>query len=99
MPTLRESLLLRGSACLLNFLVSGGTFALVDNISPDAKILPGVSETELRGVVAIYNVFEKLRDPSHGRCLTLSEWLKLMEKCGFAIAPREHIDQEVPFEV
>ena len=79
-------------------LVSGGTFALVDNISPDAKILPGVSEIELRGVAAIYNVFEKLRDPSHGRCLTLSEWLKLMEKCGFSIAHHEHIDQEVPFD-
>lgn len=79
-------------------LSPGGTFALVDNISPDAKILPDASDTELRGVAAIYNVFEKLRDPSHGRCLTLSEWLKLMEESGFTIAHHEHIDQEVPFE-
>jgi ubiquinone/menaquinone biosynthesis C-methylase UbiE len=79
-------------------LVPGGTFALVDNVSPDVKILPDASDAELRDLVIIYNAFEKLRDPSHGSCLTLSEWLKLEEKCGFVIAHREHIDQEVPFD-
>lgn len=78
-------------------LVAGGTFALVDNIGPDAKILPDASDTELRDLNVIYNAFEKLRDPSHHRCLTLSEWQKLMQDTGFAIAHYEHIDQEVPF--
>jgi len=78
-------------------LSPGGTFALVDNISPDAKILPDASDADLRDLAIIYNAFEKLRDPSHGHCLTLSAWLKLMENAGFSIAHFEHIDQEVPF--
>ncbi len=78
-------------------LAPGGTLALVDNISPDAKILPEASDAELRDLAIIYNAVENLCDSSHGRCLTLSERLKLMEGTGFAIAHYEHIDQEVPF--
>jgi len=53
----------------------GGTSALVDNISPDAKIRPDAPDAELRDLVIVYNAFEKLRDSSHGCCLTLSEGL------------------------
>ena len=78
-------------------LVPGGTFALVDDVSPDAKILPDTSDAELRDLEIIYNAFEKLRDSSHGRCLTLSQWLELMKGTGFTIAHYEHMNQEVPF--
>ncbi|HEY7552839.1 MAG TPA: methyltransferase domain-containing protein [Hyphomicrobiaceae bacterium] len=55
-------------------LRDGGTFALVDNIGPDALSTPGFSEAELVAAAVAYNAFEKLRDPSHGRCLGLAEW-------------------------
>src|SRR3954467_4376319 len=45
----------------------GGVFGLVDNIAPE--------DSE---AAAPYNEFEKLRDPSHGRCLSESERLTLV---------------------
>jgi ubiquinone/menaquinone biosynthesis C-methylase UbiE len=67
-------------------LMPGGVFALVDNISPDS-----------RDWAAAYNDFEKLRDPSHGRCLGLPEWTALLEDSGFAIERSEHMDQDIEF--
>ena len=61
-------------------LKAGGTFALVDNISPDAVSTPGFSEAELRDAALVYNAFEKMRDPSHGRCLGLAEWTEVLER-------------------
>jgi ubiquinone/menaquinone biosynthesis C-methylase UbiE len=49
----------------------GGVFGLVDNISPDDP-----------EAAALHNEFEKLRDPSHGRCLSEKEWLSLMAGLG-----------------
>ena len=54
-------------------LKPGGLFGLVDNIVPDGEAGDYV------------NAFEKLRDPSHGRCLTLAEWLAELKKAGFVI--------------
>src|SRR5680860_1392434 len=68
-------------------LIPGGSFALVDNISPDdADLALG------------YNAFEKLRDPSHGRCLTLGEWHALMREAGLTPVTSEVIDQDIPFD-
>lgn len=78
-------------------LIPGGTFALVDNVSPDALILPQACQTELRDLVIDYNALEKLRDPSHVRCLTLSEWQKLIQDAGFVIAHCEYMDQQIAF--
>jgi ubiquinone/menaquinone biosynthesis C-methylase UbiE len=64
----------------------GGTLALVDNASPDGEDL-----------AASYNDFEKLRDPSHRRCLTLAEWTRLLTDTGFVIAQSEVMDQEIEF--
>ena len=61
-------------------LKPGGVFALVDNISPDADILPGASREEADRTAADYNAYEKLRDPSHGRCLSLAEWSALLTR-------------------
>jgi ubiquinone/menaquinone biosynthesis C-methylase UbiE len=68
-------------------LVPNGVFALVDNVSPNSRDWP-----------AVYNDFEKLRDPSHGRCLALSEWAALLEDAGFAVEHSEHMDQDIEFD-
>jgi ubiquinone/menaquinone biosynthesis C-methylase UbiE len=65
----------------------GGVFGLVDNISPDdAK------------AAAPYNEFEKLRDPSHGRCLSEKEWLDLITRAGLAVRHREILSKDIELE-
>ena len=68
-------------------LLPGGTFALVDNISPDTF-----------NEAASYNIFETLRDPSHARCLALGEWLSLLQAKGFEEPRHEILDQEIAFD-
>jgi ubiquinone/menaquinone biosynthesis C-methylase UbiE len=65
----------------------GGLFGLVDNISPDDA-----------GAADAYNALEKLRDPSHGRCLTVGEWLGLVERAGLTVRHCELLDKEMEFE-
>lgn len=67
-------------------LIPGGTFALVDNVSPSDEDL-----------AARYNAFEKLRDPSHGRALALAEWTELIEEAGLKLVSSEVMDQDIPF--
>lgn len=51
----------------------GGRFLLVDSTVPDGE--DG----------AFFNRFEKLRDPSHVRSLTIAEWQALLDDAGFAV--------------
>jgi ubiquinone/menaquinone biosynthesis C-methylase UbiE len=67
-------------------LMPGGVLAVVDNISP--------GEPE---IARAYNHFEKLRDPSHGRCLGLAEWTKLLGDAGFVVEHSEQMDQPIEF--
>jgi ubiquinone/menaquinone biosynthesis C-methylase UbiE len=67
-------------------LTPGGKIALVDNVSPD-----------LPALASAYNAFEKLRDPSHGRCLGLNEWSELLTQAGFAVTHTEQLDQDIEF--
>jgi ubiquinone/menaquinone biosynthesis C-methylase UbiE len=67
-------------------LMPGGRLGLVDNISPEED-----------GVAAAYNAFEKLRDPSHGTCLSLDAWRAILEKAGFAVEHAETLDQDIEF--
>jgi ubiquinone/menaquinone biosynthesis C-methylase UbiE len=67
-------------------LMPGGCFALVDNIAPDDAAL-----------ARAYNGYEKLRDPSHGRCLSLAEWQDLLTGAGFEITHAEVMNQEIAF--
>lgn len=78
-------------------LKPGGTFALVDNISPDAQSTPGFSDDELTSAATAYNAFEKLRDPSHGRCLTIGEWRHAITAAGFDITHVELLPKEMEF--
>jgi hypothetical protein len=72
-------------------------FALVDNVAPDAANLPGLSEADRARCDRAYNAFEKLRDPSHGRCLGLAEWIALIERAGFVVTRSEQMDQDITF--
>lgn len=78
-------------------LKPGGTFALVDNVSPDATTSPGLDRDALRTAGIVYNQFEKLRDPSHGRALTIAEWVELVADAGLAITGREFVVKEMAF--
>jgi len=65
----------------------GGVFGLVDNISPDEPT-----------AAALHNEFERLRDPSHGRCLSESEWLDLIADTGLVVRHREILTKEIELE-
>lgn len=79
-------------------LKPGGTFALVDNVSPDAETTPGFTKAELREAAHAYNAFEKNRDPSHGRALTTAEWVELIDDTGFALVHKEHAPKAMDFQ-
>src|SRR5499426_573942 len=79
-------------------LKPGGTFALADNIEPDAESTPGFVPIELRDAALIYNTFERLRDPSHSRCLGMTEWTDLIEDAGLAVVHKERAPKEMEFE-
>ena len=78
-------------------LKAGGSFALVDNISPDALSTPGFTEPELADAAARYNAFEKLRDPSHGRCLGLGEWGAVITAAGLDVRHQEILPKSMEF--
>jgi SAM-dependent methyltransferase len=78
-------------------LEPGGTFALVDNIGPDALSTPGFSDAELREAADAYNAFEKLRDPSHGRCLGLVEWGAVIAAAGLDVQHQEILPKAMEF--
>jgi ubiquinone/menaquinone biosynthesis C-methylase UbiE len=63
-----------------------GRLAVVDNVVPDG---PGGDYV---------NAFEKLRDPSHNRCLSLDEWLAAFQAAGLAVTHQETLTKEIPFE-
>ena len=79
-------------------LKPGGTFALVDNVAPDAATTPGFAKAELRDADIAYNAFEKIRDPSHGRALTTAEWVEIVIDTGFVIAHQEHQPKAMDFD-
>ncbi len=78
-------------------LKPGGTFALVDNVSPDRETTPGFSDAALAEAAATYNTFERLRDPSHGRCLTNAEWIEVLCAQGLEVTHTEHLPKEMEF--
>jgi ubiquinone/menaquinone biosynthesis C-methylase UbiE len=79
-------------------LKPGGTFAVVDNISPDTESTPGFSNAELRDAALTYNAFEKIRDPSHARCLGMAEWSEVLADIGFEIIAKERIPKDMEFQ-
>lgn len=78
-------------------LAPGGTFALIDNIAPDAESTPGYSDADLHAAADVYNAFEKLRDPSHMRCLGMAEWSALIGAAGLQVTHKERIPKDMEF--
>lgn len=78
-------------------LKPGGTFALVDNVAPDAATTPGFPESDLAAADAAYNAFEKKRDPSHGRAWTTAEWVRGIKDAGLLLAHTEHAPKGMDF--
>lgn len=78
-------------------LKPGGTFALVDNVSPDELTTPNYSEADLQEAADSYNSFEMVRDPSHGRAWTPGEWLECLSKTGFNLTHHEFLDKAMSF--
>lgn len=74
----------------------GGVFGLVENISPDPSMMAG-DATALAAAADAYNAFEKLRDPSHVRCLTLAEWRDLVAQAGLTERHVELLDKAMIF--
>jgi SAM-dependent methyltransferase len=64
-----------------------GVFALVDNIVP--------ADPE---AARWYNHWERRRDPSHVRCLSLAEWADLAGAAGLEVEATEAADKQIGFE-
>lgn len=63
----------------------GGLLAVVDNVVPPGPVGDYV------------NAFEKLRDPSHGRCLGLAEWTGVFAAAGLAHLHEETMAKRLDF--
>jgi ubiquinone/menaquinone biosynthesis C-methylase UbiE len=79
-------------------LKPGGSFALVDNIAADAESTPGFSDGDLAQAAVAYNAFEKLRDPSHGRCLGMAEWSDVISATGLQVTHKERLPKDMEFD-
>ena len=75
----------------------GGLLAVVDNVVPGSR-LRGKRADRQREAGAYVNAFEKLRDPSHARCLSLEEWADALVAAGLAVATTETLDKRLTFE-
>jgi SAM-dependent methyltransferase len=64
----------------------GGFLAVVDNIVPDGPVGDYV------------NAFEKLRDPSHACCLSLTAWQEAFLAAGFTNLQEETLAKRLVFE-
>ncbi|MGB0388781.1 MAG: methyltransferase domain-containing protein [Ardenticatenaceae bacterium] len=64
----------------------GGILAVVDNIVPSGSAGDYI------------NAFEKLRDPSHGCCLTLQGWLDAFAAAGLTLRHHETMTKPMSFE-
>lgn len=71
---------------VMRVLHPGGVFALVDNIVPDGEAGEAV------------NAFERLRDPSHVRCLSLKEWQDAFAAAGFQVTASERARKAMEFD-
>ncbi len=68
-------------------LMHGGTFVMIDNVAPEDPVL----DNDM-------NTFEKLRDQSHVRCSTISQWKKMLNGAGFSIIREETVRKTYEFK-
>jgi len=75
----------------------GGILAVVDNIVPGSR-LRGKKANLQRRAGDYINAFEKLRDPSHGRCLSLDEWNDAFQTAGCTLLHQEVAAKAIDFD-
>ncbi len=75
----------------------GGALAVVDNVVPGSR-RHGKQADRQRQAGEYVNAFEKLRDPSHVRCLSYEEWLAALAAAGLVVAAQETLDKRLTFE-
>lgn len=75
----------------------GGLLAVVDNVVPGSR-LRGKQADRQRQAGDYVNAFEKLRDPSHVRCLSFEEWLDALAAAGLTLEAQETQDKRLTFE-
>ncbi|PID86001.1 MAG: methyltransferase type 11 [Chloroflexi bacterium] len=78
-------------------LKPGGRMALVDNVVPGSHLRGKKAKTQ-RQVGEYVNAFEKLRDPSHVRALSVDEWLNLFVDAGFSEIHQETHRKKMDFD-
>ncbi len=76
----------------------GGVLAVVDNVTPDAQNFPGLPASEEHEAADAYNKFERLRDPSHARALSATEWRNIFQRNDFALRDEETMEKEMAFQ-
>jgi ubiquinone/menaquinone biosynthesis C-methylase UbiE len=75
----------------------GGRLALVDNVVPGSRLRGKKADTQ-REAGRYVNAFEKLRDPSHGRCLSLPEWEDHFHAANLALEQQETLRKKMDFD-
>lgn len=73
-----------------------GLLAVVDNIVPGSH-LQGKKGQRLRDAGSYVNAIEKLRDPSHARCLSITEWITLFQQQGLQNIQHETTSKTIQF--
>ncbi|MBK8988613.1 MAG: methyltransferase domain-containing protein [Chloroflexi bacterium] len=81
----------------VRLLTPGGRLVVVDNVVPGSH-LRGKKADLQRQAGRYVNAFEKLRDPSHGRCLSLNEWLEQYRRAGLALEYQAALRKEMDFD-
>lgn len=74
----------------------GGWLAVVDNVVPGSR-LHGKKAWLQRQAGRYINAYEKLRDPSHQRCLSLEEWQDGLRMAGFLLVHQELLAMVLDF--
>lgn len=77
-------------------LRQGGFLAVVDNVVPGSR-LRGKKGKVAQKTADYINAFEKLRDPSHGRCWSLNAWLDGFHNVGLTVTHQETWQKEMAF--
>ena len=74
-----------------------GLFVVVDNVVPYKRTRKKKEQRAYTNAADYINAFEKLRDPSHNRCLTPHHWETIFQNNGFKITGREFLRKEMAF--
>ncbi|MCC9077335.1 methyltransferase domain-containing protein [Litorilinea aerophila] len=76
----------------------GGILAVVDNVVPGPGDAGEAADEALLAAGRYINDFERLRDPSHHRALSLGEWLAALEGAGFHLLHQETAPKRMEFQ-